>query len=134
MTVRCALLALLSALVGCATIISGSHDRLRVTSNPDGARVTVSPGNYAATTPGDVLLPRKGAPYRLRYEKDGYEPAQTNVTYETNPVVWGNLLVGLVGAMVDLQTGASRQLTPNPTHLDLVPASRAAEPAAPSDE
>jgi hypothetical protein len=118
-----AAMVLLPTLAGCATMISGSYETLRVTSSPPGATVSADPGQYRVVTPGDLRLPRKEAPYRLRCEMPGYEPLQSTVSYETNSVMWANMILGgVIGIIVDVQTGASKKLAPNPVHLTLTPA------------
>jgi hypothetical protein len=103
-------------------MVSGSHQTLRITSNPQGATVTANPGKYRTTTPGELQLPRKEAPFKIRCEKDGYLPATATVTYDTNPVIYGNLIFGgIVGALIDVSSGASRRLTPDPVHINLTP-------------
>jgi hypothetical protein len=78
------------------------------------------PGYYTATTPAELRLPRKLAPYRVRCEKDGFIPAQATVSYGMNPVVWGNFLgLFLVGFVVDASTGAIKDLAPDHVHLEL---------------
>ncbi len=71
---------LISALTaGCASIIHGSRQDIRVTSNPSGAVVRVNLNNQATTTPGMLTLNRKEIAYVLTFEKQGYKRAEVRL-------------------------------------------------------
>jgi hypothetical protein len=114
-------LAAASAL-GCATIINGSTQSVTITSNPPGARVTVLPSHEALVTPGEADLSRRRV-HTVLFQLEGYQPAtgyldRTN----SNVTLWNLVLGGVIGMSVDLSTGAVFRLTPDPLHVDLVPA------------
>jgi len=121
----CALILFLTGLcfVGCATAVHGTRERVAVTSEPSGARVTVEPGGSVLTTPAKVELERSAA-YVLTFQLDGFRPRALEVAPEYSPVHLGNALVGgLIGMKVDEASGAAYQLEPNPAHATLIPLS-----------
>ncbi|GIW44118.1 MAG: hypothetical protein KatS3mg077_1400 [Candidatus Binatia bacterium] len=105
---------------GCATVISGPTQQVRIISDPPGAVVTI--GTRQLTTPATVELPRKSN-YRLTIEKEGYEPAQREISRKINSQVYWNALAGgmILGFIVDSTTGALYELEPSVVQVSLVP-------------
>lgn len=104
----------------CATIISGTTQKIAVNSTPDGATVTSTPGNFQVTTPAQLTMRRKEGPYTLRFEKTGYQPYEVRLSTGTNGWLFGNILIGgLIGIVVDTSTGAAQKLTPGQVHANL---------------
>ncbi|GIV04355.1 MAG: hypothetical protein KatS3mg015_3185 [Fimbriimonadales bacterium] len=105
---------------GCATIISGPTQKVRIISDPPGAVVTI--GERQVTTPATVELPRKST-YRLTFEKEGYEPAQREIYRKINSQVYWNALAGgmILGFIVDSTTGAVFELEPSLIQVSLIP-------------
>jgi hypothetical protein len=102
-------------------MISGSTQKIRVTSQPSGATVTAEPGGARVTAPATMALRRKDGPYRLTFAMDGYQPYTVTLKTGTNGWLWGNLLIGgLIGITVDSSTGASTKLSPGEVHANLV--------------
>ncbi len=98
------------ALVGCATIIHGGTQEIRVTSQPSGAVVRI-PG-LATTTPGVLKLQRRKL-YTLVFEKEGYKPVEVQLKKTVDGWLFGNIIFGgLVGLAIDFGTGAAYKLTP----------------------
>jgi len=111
-------LFVLAATSGCATIVSGTTERIRFESSPPGAQVRVDGRSY--TTPAAAELSRKNN-YDVQFEKNDYLPATRQVTRDTNGWVWGNILIGgLIGLVVDYSTGAANDLEPDLVSVDLV--------------
>ena len=111
---------------GCATLVRGTTDIVRIESNPSGAEVHLSNGD-SGITPASFELPRKN-PITVEFEKEGFE----KVTMTLSPTrskrgslaVGGNALVGgAIGGAIDGSTGAALDLQPNPlvVTLDVVP-------------
>jgi hypothetical protein len=108
---------------GCATVTRGTKDSLVIETTPPGAVVEVN--GQKAQTPCSIKLSRKfeGPLYITR---DGYEPVTVQVTSSPSGAggagMAGNVLVGgLIGAGVDVATGATNSLHPNPIKVELVP-------------
>ncbi len=114
-----------SSLAACATVTRGSNDAWMVDSDPSGARVETTNGHMCASTPCAIKMSRKSE-FTATISKPGYKPATVQVTHKTANAgaagVAGNVLVGgLIGIGVDMATGASQDLTPNPVKVTLEP-------------
>jgi hypothetical protein len=98
---------------GCATLIHGSSQSIRVESEPEGAQVEVD-GRPVGRTPTTVDLSRD-QDHRVRLHHSGYE-AHT-VTLQQGRSLWASVnLLNLIvpGMLVDLSTGAFYRLDPEP--------------------
>ena len=109
----------------CATVTRGSSDAWVVNSEPPGAAVTTTNGHFCPSTPCAIKMPRKSE-FTATLKKPGYKPATVSVTHKTAGVgaagVAGNVLVGgVIGIGVDMVTGASQDLVPNPVSVKLEP-------------
>ncbi|RME71892.1 MAG: PEGA domain-containing protein [Verrucomicrobia bacterium] len=127
-----------SILSGCATVTRGTKDTLVVTSDPAGAEVHVEGPNVDlhGKTPTSFKLSRKFEG-KVHITKEGYEPIEVDVT--SAPVtaggvgMAGNAIVGgLIGAGIDVATGATNGLKPNPIDVKLVPLKETAETDTPA--
>lgn len=111
------------ALTGCATVTRGSSETFVVTTEPAGARVTLSSGE-TCVTPCALEKRRKHA-FDVEIEHDGYAPVFTQIIPQVSGAgatgMAGNVLVGgIIGIGVDAATGATRDLRPNPLEVKLV--------------
>ena len=107
----------------CATVTRGSNTAWQVTSEPSGAKVETSLGHECPATPCSIKMKRKSE-FTATLTKPGYKPATVTVTNKVSGAggagMAGNVLVGgLIGAGVDVATGAMLDLTPNPAHVTL---------------
>lgn len=131
-------LTLIAALSGCATITRGTSEAFVVNTIPSGAHVQLSTGQ-SCTTPCTLNESRKSS-FGLVIEKPGYKPVATRVVSEmdtrgatnlagnallTNPIGIG------IGAGVDMLSGATKKLTPNPLSVVLENAEQNPEPVRP---
>jgi len=120
-------------LSGCATIISGQHQDIAISSSPAQAQVKVErTGNNAmitaweGTTPASLSLRRKYS-YLLTLTLDGYQPVEMGLENGMNGWVWGNLLFGgIIGLIVDFSNGAAKTLEPDEIDVQLVSVSPSA--------
>lgn len=103
-------------LVGCATIIhGGTRQNVPVASSPPGARVIVK-GAHMATTPAVIELSRKESYVIVRFEKEGYEPAEVVLNRKVSPWIASNLIWGpgvLIGLAIDFIGGGAYTLSPS---------------------
>jgi hypothetical protein len=100
-------------LAGCATLITGSTQTIRLSSNETDVKVIVQPGNLTATAPSELTLKRNESGYRLRFEKGGFESVDVRLDSGTNGWVFGNILIGgLIGLVIDYGNGAAYTLSP----------------------
>ncbi len=112
------------SLGACATITRGTQQAMVIESTPAGAHVEMSNG-MTCTTPCSIRMSRESE-FTATISKDGYETISANVTHTTAGAgaagMAGNVLLGgIVGGVVDANTGATQNLTPNPLSVTLVP-------------
>jgi len=122
-------------LPACATITRGSSQEFTVQSTPPGARVSTSNGFQCDATPCTFRMPRKDA-FRATVTRDGdvaQEPeSNSGISGGGAAGMAGNVIFGgVIGAVVDGNSGAMNDLTPNPLVVTLrTPAEEAAWQAA----
>jgi uncharacterized protein YceK len=117
---------------GCASIISGSSQDVRVSSSPSNANVVIYDKHnmkvWDSSTPAVVNLKRgdgyfSGASYRVEITKAGYEKQTVQISSGFNGgwYLAGNLLLGgLIGwLIVDPISGAMWVLKPKNVSADL---------------
>src|SRR6266404_2817584 len=107
-------------LTGCATITRGGSETLIIESDPSSAKVTLSSGNVC-TTPCWIAMKRTHD-YHVKIEKAGYQTIDTNVLRRVAgggvAGIAGNVIFGgVIGLGVDLATGSTKELTPNPLRV-----------------
>jgi hypothetical protein len=99
-------------LVGCASIIHGTHQDVGISSNPTGASVTID-NVVTGQTPVIAKLTRKSN-HIVKMELPGYQPFEATLTCGVSGWVWGNVVFGgLVGLAVDAISGGMYKLTPD---------------------
>jgi hypothetical protein len=108
---------LLCLTTGCASIVSGTHQKVTFNSNPSGAKVSIVDGKgetvSEGTTPFTAEL-RKGNPYfqpgkyNLTFTKEGHAEYKQELKSTVNGWYFGNFgFGGLAGLLiVDPLTGA----------------------------
>lgn len=116
------------ALAGCASIVSGTKQKVIITSVPDAAdvkieRVTLATNSteWEGKTPATVKLARKGH-YLVTVSMKGYQKIEIPVEDGgMNGWVWGNLaLGGIIGMIIDVTDGAAKNLSPDEINVKLV--------------
>lgn len=81
------------ALFSCATILTGTHETIAVTSTPTAANATLtcaSGERHEGITPMTVSIRRNAGECRLEVSKDGFQPAATTIISGVNGAFWGN--------------------------------------------
>ena len=99
------LLVLAPVLSGCATVIHGTHQDVRVETEPPGA--TASVGDQKITTPGVLKLKRKEKALEIVVEKEGYETRRVALTRKDSGWQWLNMIGIPVGIGVGAAQGAN---------------------------
>lgn len=117
-------LAMIVLPTGCATITRGTSEVLIVETTPAGAEVEMSNG-MRCKSPCSLEMKRKNNVV-VDISKDGYEPVRVNVLSQIAGAgaagMAGNVILGgVIGAGVDVATGATKQLKPNPVVVTLAP-------------
>ena len=119
-------LLLISLLSGCASIVGGHSQSIAVETRSDKDQSPVSgvtcqlsndKGVWDLTSPGLVTVLRSYENLGVRCEKEALEPGLASVKSGTKLLAFGNaILGGVVGAGVDIETGASYDY---PSHVSI---------------
>ena len=135
---RVAVLAVACAsLAACATVTRGTKQTWTVQTDPSGAAVKTSVGFACDQTPCTFKIKRK-ANFDVTITKAGYRTWSGQVKHQTSgggvaTTVGGNaILGGLVGLGVDVASGATQELKPNPLVVKLETDPPATAQAAPT--
>jgi F0F1-type ATP synthase assembly protein I len=120
---------IIAFLAGCASIVSKSEYPVTISSNPEGADITIvnraKENVFAGKTPTTVTLKAgagffKGENYTVTFKKEGYGPHSAQIERGVDGwYIAGNILIGgLIGwFIVDPATGAMWTL--KNLHIDL---------------
>ncbi|HSC75389.1 MAG TPA: PEGA domain-containing protein [Pseudomonadales bacterium] len=108
------------ALSGCASIVSGSKQKITIDSYPQGAEVLIA-GRSSGVTPLTIDVSRTPEEVKdITVKKEGYKPAQVKLTSKLNPWFWGNIVIGGVfGSSTDSSTGAKNDYEPGQYMVNL---------------
>jgi len=94
-------------LSSCATLLSGTSDRITFESEPPGAEVYVD-GTNVGKTNSTIEVKRKYVSQRkIEYRLDNYEILYFEIKQKIDGKYWLNVLVGAVPMLVDIATGAA---------------------------
>ncbi len=98
--------------------MQGTTQKIGISSNPSGARVTIN-GNQLGSTPLFTDL-KRGDNHIVKIELDGYQPYEMTITKKISGWVWGNIVFGgLIGLAVDAISGGIYKLTPEQVMAEL---------------
>jgi hypothetical protein len=114
------LLALITS--GCATVTRSPYERFIIETEPQGARVKLSSGETCITPCN--LLRKRAEPFSCHVEKSGFEPVEISIESRVAGAgaagFAGNAAIGgVIGAGVDIYSGAALGLYPNPAIIQL---------------
>ena len=105
-------------MIGCATIINGTSQKVQVSSEPAGADVVVD-GKDSYATPVRLRLERR-RDHELVFIKAGYETQGLKMAHVLSEAVCGNMFLGgPLGWVFDIFAGTQYKLIPNPVHVEL---------------
>lgn len=97
----------------CATILSGTKQKVSLSTSPSGARVYVNGADKEVLTPANIKVPRKSK-VTYTFQKQGYEDGNITQEGEFNPIVIGNIVFGgIPGGLIDYASGAWYKLPNN---------------------
>ena len=103
---------------GCATIVSGTTQKVSLSSQPSGADAKAD-GNITVKTPAIITLDRK-LDHTIEFSKEGYKTATVFVRRAFNEMATGNILLGgIIGAGIDAASGSGNKLIPERIDLAL---------------
>ena len=112
----------------CSTIVCGTHQKIKVRSNPAGASVKVDGISHGVTPAEFELSVRKE--HRLCVELPGYKPYEASIDRHFNGWVFGNLVFGgIIGIIIDCADGAIYCLLPDEYDAQLEPLKGAGKPS-----
>jgi hypothetical protein len=111
---RTAVIAILPGLAGCASVTSGTSQKLTVNTDPPGAECKLTVKEAAigtvSPTPGSITVKRAGDSIRVICSKDGYRDASYVNKPGLNAATLGNIILGgVVGLAVDAASGANNK-------------------------
>ena len=107
------------SLTNCATIVSGSKQKVSFTSSPAKATVYVNDVQLGVT-PFETKLKRAVKLHKVKMVLDGYKPYETTLTRKFNGWYVGNIAFGgLIGIIVDLSTGAVYRISDSEVNVAL---------------
>ena len=100
------------SLTGCSTIFNTSTQMVELSSTPANAKIIID-GNKYGTSPQKVNLPR-GDNHVVKFELEGYEPYEIQLTKKMSAWVWMNVFNGFIpGWIVDMFSGSMYNLLPD---------------------
>lgn len=112
-------LSLFVLLTSCATIISGSKQKVSFTSTPAKAIVFVNNINLGVT-PFEAKLKRAVKTHNVKIVLEGYKPYETQLTRKFNGWYIGNIAFGgIIGLIVDASTGAMYKISDSEVNVSL---------------
>ncbi|HEX9243419.1 MAG TPA: hypothetical protein VF875_13335 [Anaeromyxobacter sp.] len=118
---------------GCATLFTGTTDRIAFEANVPRVRLSID-GEYVGELPIAVEVSRKavdGGRFLARFERTGYQPQELQLGREFNLVALMNIPVFVFGFPVDLLSGAIMSFEPTSYHVQMLPDPKAL--AAPAE-
>ena len=96
--------------------------------------LTISPGQIEAVSPAELVLNRQKT-YEIKAQLKGHLVAYGYLERVASGAVHGNVtsggLIGLIGMLVDSDSGADFRLVPNPLRITLNPIDRETESDTP---
>lgn len=109
---------------GCATVFTGTYDRVSIRSEPEGAVIYVD-GLEEGVTPDRIYIKRPGiGDTEITLRLDGYEPYTFKLRKEFNAVSVINIVAPIFFA-VDIATGAITRYKPLGYDIELEPEGQA---------
>jgi len=111
----------LLACSGCATMIKGTRQAVKVETSPSGAMVK---GNFQTIKTPGILKLKRSEFYTLDISMPGYQSTTIRLDKEDNKLMWLDVLIFpliIPGLIVDSHTDAGFDFTPSNIFLKLDP-------------
>lgn len=109
------------AFSACSTVLNTTSQEVELKTTPSSAKITID-GKKFGMSPQIVNLDR-GSNHVVKFELDGFETYETQLTRKISFWFWGNALNGFIpGMIVDMFTGSMYNLLPEKIAVDLTPA------------
>ncbi|MFA3781822.1 PEGA domain-containing protein [Melioribacteraceae bacterium 4301-Me] len=114
-------LLLITLLESCATFLNTTTQDINLKTNPPNAKIIIDGKKYG-TTPQVINLTRDSN-HIVKFELDGYDIYETQITRKISFWFWGNTLNGFIpGMLIDMFTGSMYKLLPESINVELQPA------------
>lgn len=111
--------AIFLSFTSCASMFTGTKDKISFTSQPEGAKV-FHKGVEKCVTPCTAEIKRSLAKQVVVFEKEGYANKEVKLTKTFNPVTLLNILVGgAIGIGIDAATGSLTKYSPKAYTVEL---------------
>ena len=105
-------------LSSCATLLSGTKDRIVINSTPPGADVYID-GKQMGKSGQDIILKRKFTNTRqVNLRKEGYEDLYFGIDQKIDGAYWLGFLGAGIPMIIDIGTGAA--LKPKKTEFNRI--------------
>jgi hypothetical protein len=105
----------------CSTIFNTTTQEIELNTNPPNAKIYVD-GKIFGTTP-QVISIERGVNHVVKFELNGFESYETQITRQMSNWFWFNALNGFIpGMTIDIFTGAMYSLFPDEMSPELSPA------------
>lgn len=112
------LIIVLLLLESCATLINTTTQNVEIKTNPPNAKITID-GKKFGTSPQLVNLER-GSNHVIKFDLEGYETYETQITRKISIWFWGNAFNGFIpGMIIDMFTGSMYNLMPESINVEL---------------
>ena len=106
------------AISACSTVLNTTSQEVDLKTTPPNAKITID-GKKFGVTPQVVNLDR-GSNHVVKFELDGYQPYETQLTRKISFWFWGNALNGFIpGMVIDIFTGGMYNLLPERIETEL---------------
>lgn len=107
------------SVTSCASILTGTKDKITFNSTPEGAKV-FHKEIEKCTTPCTAEIPRSLSKQMVTFEKEGYTNKEVKLTKTFNPVTLVNILLGgAIGVGIDAATGSLTKYSPKEYKVEL---------------
>lgn len=113
------LLGITLSTTSCATIITGTKDKITFNSTPEGAKV-FHKGVEKCTTPCTAPISRGLGKQTVTFQKEGFNDKEVKLTKNFNAVTLVNILLGgAIGVGIDAATGSLTKYSPKEYTVEL---------------
>jgi len=113
------LLGITLSATSCATILTGTKDKITFNTTPEGAKV-MHKGVEKCITPCTAEIPRSLSKQMVTFEKEGFNSKEMKLTKSFNPVSLVNILLGgVIGVGIDAATGSLTKYSPKAYKVEL---------------
>ncbi|WP_415326776.1 PEGA domain-containing protein [Chryseobacterium sp. MMS23-Vi53] len=103
----------------CATIFTGTRDKITFNSTPEGAKV-FHKNVEKCTTPCTVAIPRSLSKQTVTFQKEGFNDKEVKLTKNFNAVTLLNIILGgAIGVGIDAATGSLTKYSPKAYTVEL---------------